>query len=61
MMGRCSLLGWGLGRCASFAVCVVVLGLVFVAGATWLGLVAMGGSELVCLGGFALFFFVLDW
>ena len=38
-----SLLGWELGRCASIVVCivvlvVVVLGLIFVAGAMWLGM-----------------------
>ena len=48
-----SLLGWGLGRCVSFVVCIVVqgvvLGMIIVAGAMWLGLVAMGVSKLICL------------
>ena len=65
MMVSYSLLGWGPGRCVSFVVCIVVVGvllsLIFVAGTKWLGLVAMGFSKLVCLAGFGLEGFVLEW
>ena len=69
MMVSHSLLGWGLGRCVSFVVCIVVLvvvlgvvlDLIFVAGAMWLGLVAMGVSKLICLGSFGLEGFELEW
>lgn len=44
----------------SFVVCIVVLGLVMVAGTMGLGLVVMGGSDLACLNSFALGGIVLE-